>query len=178
MTEQHGGSGRARPDPADLPWRRGVGVVLFNRDGLVFVGRRIDTATPAWQMPQGGVDEGEDWEAAARRELREEIGTDHVRFIDRTEKPLRYDLPPELVGRVWGGRYRGQEQHWFAARFLGRDADIRLDASPHPEFSQWRWMPLEETVARIVPFKRRLYAELARRFARHARPMDGGGDGD
>ncbi len=177
MKGPHEKPDRRPPRPADLPWRRGVGIVLFNRDGRVFVGRRIDTPVPAWQMPQGGVDAGENWEEAARRELREEIGTDRVRFIDRTEEPLRYDLPPELLGRVWGGRYRGQEQHWFAARFLGDDDDVRLDASPHPEFSDWRWMPLEETVAQIVPFKRPLYERLAARFARHAHPMDEA-DGD
>ena len=152
-------------DPAaHLPYRQGVGVVLFNDRGEVFAGQRIDSPVPAWQMPQGGREAAEDPWQAALRELAEEIGTTAARPLAQTEEPIRYDLPPELIGKVWGGRYRGQEQIWFAARFLGRDADIRLDATDHPEFRAWRWMPFAALVDQIVPFKRALYEELYRRF--------------
>ncbi|MBW7837055.1 MAG: RNA pyrophosphohydrolase [Sphingomonadales bacterium] len=147
-----------------LPYRPCVGVALFNPLGQVFVGQRIDTTQEAWQMPQGGIDPGEDPVAAAFRELQEEIGTAAAEVIEDIPEWLTYDLPPELLGKVWRGRYRGQTQKWYAMRFLGEDADINLETH-HPEFHSWRWMRLSELPAQIVPFKRGIYEEVARRFA-------------
>lgn len=145
-------------DRASLPYRPCVGVMLFDARGRVFVGRRIDTPD-AWQMPQGGIDEGETPEAAALRELEEEVGTSKATIAAGTADWLTYDLPDDLVGRVWGGRWRGQRQKWFACRFLGDDADIRLDTE-HPEFDAWRWADLDQLTALIVPFKRAIYAAV------------------
>lgn len=157
-------------DPRSLPYRPCVGVVLFNPAGRVFVGRRIDTDLAAWQMPQGGVDPGEDLQDAAIRELREEVGTDNVDILERTRDWLYYDLPPNLVGKVWKGQYRGQKQHWFAMRFLGDDREIDLSAH-HPEFSDWQWVPLETTPSLIVPFKRGVYERLVDEFGKYAEPV-------
>lgn len=158
---------------SDLPYRDNVGAVLFSRDGLVFVARRADLpnaegAAGGWQLPQGGVDPGEDLRVAVLRELAEEIGTDKAEILAEHDAWLTYDLPPELVGKALGGRYRGQRQRWFALRFLGEDSDIRLDADPNPEFDAWRWARLEELPGLAVPFKRAIYQELARAFARFA----------
>jgi putative (di)nucleoside polyphosphate hydrolase len=149
-------------------YRPGVGIMLLNRDGLVFVGRRGDmpAGLAAWQMPQGGIDPGETPRQAALRELREEVGTDKALILGETEGWLHYDLPPELASRAWGGRYRGQRQKWFAMRFLGEDSDIDLAAAEHPEFDAWQWVPAARLPELIVPFKRPLYraalAELRR----------------
>jgi putative (di)nucleoside polyphosphate hydrolase len=152
-------------EPADLPYRPCVGVTLINRDGLIFAGRRIDSAAPAWQMPQGGIDAGERPRDAALRELREETGVrpERVEVLGKTPGWLTYDLPPELLGRVWGGRYRGQKQKWFLMRFLGEDSEIDI-AREHPEFSEWRWIGADEMVAAIVPFKRAIYAQVVAHF--------------
>ncbi len=149
------------PDPATLPYRPGAGVVLFRDDGTVFAGKRIDNQTDAWQMPQGGIDFGELPEEAALRELTEETGVspDKVRVEAQTREWLRYDLPDALLGRLWGGKYRGQEQMWFAMRFLGTDADVNI-ALEHAEFSEWRWMTPADLIEKIVPFKRDLYAAI------------------
>ncbi len=157
------------------PYRLGVGAVLFDRRGRVFVARRIDTAGEAWQMPQGGIDSGEAPRAAVLRELKEEIGTAKARIVGESRGWLAYDLPPALAGKAWGGRYRGQKQKWFALRFTGRAADIRLDAGTHPEFSAWKWIPLEDLPRRIVAFKRPLYEALVAEFRRFARPAGAGG---
>jgi putative (di)nucleoside polyphosphate hydrolase len=146
-----------------LPYRPCVGIALFNRDGLVFAAERIDTPG-AWQMPQGGIDKGEEPAKAALRELEEEIGTKAADIIAEAPDWLNYDLPPELVGKVWKGRYRGQTQKWFAMRFLGRDRDIDI-VTKHPEFKAWRWVPLAELPSLIVPFKRAVYEAVARQFA-------------
>ena len=156
-----------------LPYRPNVGAVLFNRDGRVLVARRADlpnTEAPAggWQLPQGGIDEGEDPRAAVLRELGEEIGTDRAEIIGEHDEWLIYDLPPELVGIALHGKYRGQRQRWFALRFLGVDSDIRLDVDPHPEFDAWRWARLAELPALAVEFKRPIYEVLATSFARFA----------
>jgi len=159
-------------DHSALPYRSGVGLVLFNSQGLVWVGRRIDEKNDAWQMPQGGIDEGETPEQAALRELEEEIGTARAEIVGETAGWLTYDLPSELVGKVWKGRYRGQKQKWFALRFTGQDSDIRIDTE-HPEFAEWRWVEFERLVDLIVPFKRELYARVSEEFAELARRMKG-----
>lgn len=162
---------------ARLPYRPCVGVVLINDAGLIFAGRRKDGPAGAWQMPQGGIDPGEKPRQAALRELREEtgIGPDLVEFVARSPDWHSYDLPEDLLGKVWGGRYRGQRQRWFLFRFLGRDADIDI-ATEHPEFSEWRWLTADELLATIVPFKRRVYEEVIAAFAGHlARSRVGAG---
>ncbi len=158
-----------------LPYRPNVGAVLFARDGRVLVARRADMPNaegPAggWQLPQGGMDEGEDPRVAVMRELAEEIGTDRAEILAEHPDWLTYDLPPELLGVALKGRYRGQKQKWFALRFTGRDVDIRLDADPHPEFDAWRWTALVELPALAIGFKRPIYEALARDFARFAVP--------
>lgn len=149
--------------PTGLPYRPCVGVMLLNRRGQVFVAQRIDMPSTAWQMPQGGIDPGETPRQAALRELYEETGTDQVEIIAESRDWLRYDLPADLVPKLWGGRYRGQEQKWFAMRFLGTDADIKIDGE-QPEFSAWRWAELAEIAELIVPFKRALYQQLVAEF--------------
>ncbi len=150
-------------DVASLPYRRGVGIVLINRAGKVFVAERIDTPG-AWQMPQGGIDKGERPRATAKRELREEIGTDKARIIAATRDWLRYDLPEPMRARMWKGRYRGQEQKWFLMLFTGNDSDIDL-AGAHPEFARWKWMSFRQLPRVIVGFKRKIYREVVREFA-------------
>ena len=151
----------------DHKYRRGVGVMLLNRDGQVFVGARVDNADDAWQMPQGGIDEGEDPWATALRELEEETGiAPHlVERIAECPERLRYDLPEEWRPRLWGGKWLGQEQDWFLARFLGKDGDIDLAASKHPEFRDWKWVEPGQVPDLIVPFKREIYRRLVREFA-------------
>ncbi len=160
------GGGKGAGGAPALPYRPGVGVMLVNPAGLIFAGRRIDTAAPAWQMPQGGIDAGEEPEAAALRELREEtgVGGDLARILAASAGWLSYDLPPELMGRAWGGRFRGQRQKWFLMRFLGRDEQITIATEP-AEFSSWRWIGAEEMLAAIVPFKRALYESVLAEFA-------------
>jgi putative (di)nucleoside polyphosphate hydrolase len=144
-------------------YRRGVGIMLLGPDRRVFVGRRIDTPG-AWQMPQGGIDKGETPRQAALRELHEEVGTDKAVILAETEGWLTYELPGDLHLQAWGGRYRGQQQKWFAMRFLGKDSDIRLDAH-EPEFDAWKWATREELLRAIVPFKRQLYEDALKEFA-------------
>ncbi len=156
-----------------LPYRPNVGAVLFSRAGLVLVARRADLPNaegPAggWQLPQGGIDDGEDPRQAVLRELAEEIGTDRAEVIGEHDGWLTYDLPPALLGVALHGKYRGQRQRWFALRFLGQDSDVRLDADPHPEFDAWRWARLAELPFLAVPFKRPIYEVLAASFARFA----------
>jgi putative (di)nucleoside polyphosphate hydrolase len=152
-------------DPETLPYRPCVGVMLINADGLIFAGQRLDSPSPAWQMPQGGIDDGEKPKAAALRELWEETGTtaDLVQSVAKTHGWVTYDLPPDLLGKAWGGKYRGQRQKWFLFRFLGADSDIKIDTA-HPEFSSWRWIAADQMVAEIVPFKRAVYEEVVRSF--------------
>jgi len=153
-----------------LPYRLGVGLVLFNAEGLVWVGRRLDQKGDAWQMPQGGIDEGETPEQAALRELEEEIGTARADIIAESKDWLTYELPPDLLGVAWKGRYRGQKQKWFALRFTGQDADITIETE-HPEFAEWRWVAFDRLVELIVPFKRDLYRQVTAEFAGLAKTL-------
>ena len=158
------------PRTSHLPYRPCAGMMVFDRDGRVFVGKRIDQTQEAWQLPQGGIDPGEDPRDAALRELKEEIGTANVEFTREHPEWLTYDLPENLIGVVWQGRYRGQRVKWFALRFLGTDRDINL-ATPHQEFSEWKWLGIGELLPLAVPFKRDLYAKAIATFSDLARPF-------
>lgn len=152
---------------AGLPYRPCVGIMLVNASGLVFVGKRIDNKEgDAWQMPQGGIDDGEDLHPAALRELAEETGVSAglVTIIAESREEHFYDLPEELLGKLWGGKYRGQRQKWLLLRFAGEDADIRIDAHEHPEFNEWRWVEPDLLPDLIVPFKKRLYRQVVDEF--------------
>lgn len=153
-----------------LPYRPCVGLMLMNADGKIFVGLRNDGPADAWQMPQGGVDEGEAPRDAALRELWEETGVmaDQVEIIAETEGWLTYDLPHDIVPKIWKGRYRGQKQKWYLLRFLGRDDQIDIKTQ-HPEFTRWKWQQPDNLIAEIVPFKRDVYAQVVRYFCAHFR---------
>ncbi|MGK6355286.1 RNA pyrophosphohydrolase [Sphingomonas sp. DT-207] len=155
-------------DFASLPYRPCAGVMLVNREGRVFVGQRLDSKIEAWQMPQGGIDPGEDPLDAAYRELWEETGVarEHVELVATAPDELQYDLPDELIGQVWRGKWRGQRQRWFLFRFLGEDSDIDI-ATAEPEFRAWRWAEPGDLPELIVPFKRGLYRQLLDVFAEH-----------
>jgi putative (di)nucleoside polyphosphate hydrolase len=149
-----------------LPYRPAVGVMLLNRAGKVFVAQRLDSTLEAWQMPQGGLDEGEQPLAGALRELEEETGIrpEHVEIVARCPVELSYDLPNHLVGKLWNGKWRGQRQTWFLARFTGTDDDVNI-ATPDPEFRAWKWAEPGELPAMIVPFKKKLYEDVLGAFA-------------
>ncbi|MEO7365643.1 MAG: RNA pyrophosphohydrolase [Sphingomicrobium sp.] len=150
----------------DKDYRRGVGVMLLNSDGRIWAGRRIDNTDEAWQMPQGGIDKGEKPWATAQRELAEETGIPPslVERLSKCPERLLYDLPPELQGKLWGGKYKGQLQDWYLCRFLGKDCDVDI-ATNHPEFNAWKWVAPGELLDLIVPFKRDLYRRLLSEFA-------------
>lgn len=156
MNDGSGGSGDTRP------YRDGVGIMLVNRRGLVFVGQRIDTPEE-WQMPQGGIDAGETPRQTALRELAEEVGSDKAEIVAESRGWHSYDLPVALAEKIWKGKYRGQRQKWFVLRFTGEDSDIRIDAY-EPEFSTWKWVEVEDLPRLIVPFKRALYEAVIDEF--------------
>jgi putative (di)nucleoside polyphosphate hydrolase len=152
---------------SDLPYRPCVGVMLVNGDGKVFVGKRIDNKEgDAWQMPQGGMDDGEDVLTAGLRELGEETGVTEANsaLLTRAKEELLYDLPEELQGKLWGGKYRGQRQHWLLMRFTGSDDEIDLEAHASPEFCEWKWVDPELLPELIVPFKKRVYRAVLEEF--------------
>lgn len=157
-------------DFTSLPYRPCVGLMIVNGDGMVFAGRRIDGGKldepDAWQMPQGGVDPGEDVETAALREMGEETGLrpQDVSIIRRAREDLAYDLPAELMGKLWGGRYRGQKQTWFAVRLLSPDSAINI-ATDEPEFNEWAWMTPDQIIEKIVPFKLHVYRAVFTEFS-------------
>jgi putative (di)nucleoside polyphosphate hydrolase len=162
-----GSSQMAEPDSGALRYRPAVGIMLLNRDREVFVGRRIDMPVmPAWQMPQGGIDPGETPRQAAMRELEEETGTAKAEILGESRGWLKYDLPIDLAGQMWGGRYRGQKQKWFVMRFTGSDADFNL-ATAQPEFEAWQWVAPQRLPGLIVPFKRQLYIDILGEFRGH-----------
>jgi putative (di)nucleoside polyphosphate hydrolase len=157
-------------DDASLPYRPCAGVMLLNAQGQVFVGQRLDSTLEAWQMPQGGIDDGEDPLTAAIRELGEETGItpDKVALIAEAPDELTYDLPEDMVGKIWKGKWRGQRQRWFLFRFLGSDEDVDI-ATEHQEFRAWRWLDPQDLPATIVPFKKALYEQVLAAFAPHLR---------
>ena len=148
-----------------LPYRSNVGIMMVNEKGYVFVGQRLDNNQDAWQMPQGGIDPGEDPETAAYRELLEETGVkkQDVRFVASSSKWLSYDLPEDLIPILWNGKFRGQKQKWFLFKFLGEDGDINI-ATEHPEFSKWKWISKENLLKEIVPFKKSVYENVLKEF--------------
>jgi putative (di)nucleoside polyphosphate hydrolase len=152
---------------ADLPYRPCAGIMLANTGGKVFVGQRLDNrASEAWQMPQGGIDDGEDPQDAAIRELFEETGiAPHlIDIIAQSREEHFYDLPEDLIGKLWKGKYRGQRQYWFLMRFKGDDSDININTA-EPEFSEWQWISPDQLPQLIVPFKKRLYENIVAEFA-------------
>ena len=146
----------------NLPYRKGVGMMVFNDDKKIFVGKRIDNQK-AWQMPQGGVDENEDCFSAARRELYEETGIQSIRVIEKSKEKYTYDLPEYLLGKIWKGKYKGQRQRWFLIKFLGPDSEINLNQKC-PEFNEWKWVDIDELPKIIVTFKKKLYLSLIKEF--------------
>ena len=149
-------------DLKNLPYRHGVGMMVFNDKKQIFVGKRIDNQE-AWQMPQGGVDKGENVEVAAKRELYEETGIQSIRIIKKSDKEYIYDLPDHLLGKIWKGKYKGQKQTWYLMKFLGPDSEININRK-HPEFNEWKWVSIDELPNLIVNFKKDLYQAVIAEF--------------
>ncbi|MFA5989356.1 MAG: RNA pyrophosphohydrolase [Sphingomonas sp.] len=158
-------------EPGKLPYRPCAGIMIMNAQGQIFVGQRVDTKVEAWQLPQGGIDPGETAHDAAFRELAEETGisADKVALLATSAEEYYYDLPDDLIGKVWRGKWRGQRQRWFLFRFLGSDGDVNI-ATEHQEFSAWRWVAPAEIISLAVPFKRTLYANVLAAFSDHLLP--------
>ena len=150
-----------------LPYRLNVGIMLINHDGLVLVGQRRDNHSDAWQMPQGGIDDGENPKEAALRELHEETGipANSVQVLEASENWISYDLPKDLISQLWGGRFRGQKQKWYLMRFLGSDTEVNIQTET-PEFSAWKWIPPDALVENIVPFKKSVYQKVLSEFSK------------
>ena len=146
-------------DNIDLPLRSGVGIVVLNKDNKIFVAKRIDNPKNFWQMPQGGVDEGEDYLTAAYRELEEETSIKEVKLIKEIDGLTTYELPKNLLGIIWKGKYRGQEQKWFLMRFLGKDSDINIKTK-NPEFCEWKWIEIDNILDCVVDFKLHVYESV------------------
>lgn len=159
-------------DIAKLPYRPCVGLMILNRENRVFVAKRIDMRTEAWQMPQGGIDEGEDAREAVMREMLEEIGTNNAEIIAESPLWMKYELPEHLVPQLWEGKYRGQKQKWFVLRFMGEDSDINIQTDV-PEFSEWKWVEMDILPDVIVPFKQALYRDLVETFRHLAEAKSG-----
>ena len=145
-----------------LPLRNGVGIVVLNKNNQVFVARRIDNNKNFWQMPQGGVDKNEDYLAAAYRELEEETSIKNVDLVGELDGLISYELPKHLLGVIWKGKYRGQEQKWFVVRFLGNDSEININTS-HPEFCEWKWVELENITDLVVDFRLHVYEDVKKK---------------
>ena len=154
----------------ERPYRPCVGICLVNQDGLIFAGKRIDNKAEAWQMPQGGIDEGEDTKQACFREMAEEIGTNKAEWLDEYSEWLNYDIPEPLANRLWHGKYKGQAQKWVVLRYTGSDEDINI-ATDEPEFEKWQWMSAEELIELAVPFKKEVYTTIMSAFATHLTPQ-------
>ena len=148
-----------KKDLHNLPLRSGVGIVLLNKDNKVFVAKRIDNPKNFWQMPQGGVDEGEDFLKAAFRELEEETSIKNVELIKELDGTITYELPDRLLGLIWKGKYKGQKQKWFLMRFVGSDSEINIKTK-HPEFLEWKWVELDKITDLVVDFKLHVYKEV------------------
>ena len=146
-----------------LPMRQGVGIIVLNSNNQVFVGKRKDNPTDRWQMPQGGVDQGENLEEAMKRELKEETSIQNIKIIKELDEWTEYELPDYLLGKIWKGKYKGQRQKWFIVRFLGDDTEINLNTK-HPEFIEWQWIKIENLPEVIVPFKKKVYEDLLPRI--------------
>ena len=153
-------------DYNERPYRPCVGICLVNDEGMIFAGKRIDNRAEAWQMPQGGIDEGEDAVTACFREMAEEIGTDKAELIAQHPEWLDYDIPESLANKLWNGAYKGQTQKWMLLRYKGVDADINI-ATEIPEFESWQWMSPEDLVSLAVPFKQNVYRALMESFKEH-----------
>ncbi len=152
-----------RSDQEELPFRHGVGMMILNKDGHIFVGKRVESKFEAWQMPQGGILTGETPSRAVFREMKEEIGCDCGKIIAETKKWYSYNIPDFLISKLWSGQYKGQKQKWFLLEFTGSDDDINVNTET-PEFREWRWVPKEEILDIIVPFKKRLYVAVLNEF--------------